>query len=135
MTDLLTAATDALQRGDLDRAAEGFGAVLRTDPDNPAALINLGIVRRHQGRLDDAIETLRHATRSDPRNFRGFANLGASLQQARRLDEAVEAYRAAYRLEPRAVRQIAVNLSSMGTGMIFLDPRDLEAFLAKEGSD
>lgn len=132
MTDALHRAVAALQAGDLSRAEREFRAVLKDEPENPAALINLGVVLRQQGRLSDAIATFERAAAADPGNFRAFANLGVALQQARRLEDAVAAYRAAYRLEPRAVRQIAVNLSAPGTGMLFLDPRRLEDFLGTD---
>lgn len=132
MADDLQAAVHALRAGDLDRAERGFRQALTTDPANPAALINLGVVLRHKGRLDEAAEMLSRAAAADPTNFRTFANLGVTLQQARCLDEAIAAYRKAYRLEPRAIRQIAVNLSAQGTGTLFLDPNALEAFLAQE---
>lgn len=121
-----------LQAGNFDRAERGFRNVLDREPLNAPALINLAIVKRHLGQLDEAVALFEQAVQVDPGNFRVFANLGVTLQQARRLDDAIAAYRTAYRLEPRAIRQIAVNMSAMGTGTLFLDPDRLEAFLSGE---
>lgn len=132
MTATLQDAVAALQAGDFPRAEQGFRNVLAREPQNAPALINLGIVQRHRGQLDEAIELLERAAAVDPGNFRVFANLGVTLQQARRMEDAIAAYRNAYRLEPRAIRQIAVNLSAMGTGTLFLDPDQFEAFLSEE---
>lgn len=134
MASTLERAVAALQAGDFPGAEKGFQDVLTREPQNAPALINLGIVKRHLGRLDDAVTLFEGAARVDPGNFRVFANLGLTLQQARRMDDAIAAYRAAYRLEPRAIRQIAVNLSAMGTGTLFLNPDELEAFLSEENA-
>lgn len=93
--------------------------------------MTLGVVLRRLGRLEEAIAALDEAAAAAPQDFRVFANLGLALQTAKRLDDAVTAYRRAYKLEPRTIRQIAVNLSALGTGTLFLDPRQLEAFLAE----
>lgn len=131
MTDLRQVAFDAYRAGDFGEAEAAYRRVLEQNPGDFDSRMTLGVVLRRLGRLDEAIAELNQVVAAAPKDFRAFANLGLALQTAKRLDEGVEAYRRAYRLEPRTIRQIAVNLSALGTGMLFLDPRELEAFLAK----
>ena len=132
MTDLSQVAFDAYRAGDFAGAEAAYRRVLEQNPADVDARMTLGVVLRRLGRLDEAISTLDDVVTAAPDDFRAFANLGLALQTAKRLDDAVAAYRRAYRLEPRTIRQIAVNLSALGTGMLFLDPRALEAFLARD---
>ncbi|CAN0573733.1 unnamed protein product [Laminaria digitata] len=131
MTDLRQAAFDAYRAGDFAAAEAAYRRLLEQNPADVDARMTLGVVLRRLGRLDEAITMLEGAVAAAPDDFKVFANLGLALQTAKRLDEAIAAYRRAYRLEPRTIRQIAVNLSALGTGMLFLDPRRLEAFLAE----
>ena len=132
MTDLSQVAFDAYRAGDFAGAEAAYRRLLEQNPADVDARMTLGVVLRRLGRLDEAISTLDDVVTAAPGDFRAFANLGLALQTAKRLDDAVAAYRRAYRLEPRTIRQIAVNLSALGTGMLFLDPRALEAFLARD---
>ena len=132
MTELRQTAFDAYRAGDFSAAETGYRRLLQEEPNDADAWMMLGVVLRHMGRLDEAIEALAAAGEVAPDDFKVFANLGLALQTASRLDEAIAAYRRAYRLEPRTIRQIAVSLSALGTGMLFLDPRQLESFLGGE---
>ena len=129
--DLLQQGYDAYAAGDFTAADRAYRTLLKTDPNNAEALMNLGVVQRHLGDIDQSVDMLEQAARIAPGDFRVFANLGATLQTARRLDDAVAAYRRAYKLEPRTIRQIAVSLAAPGTGTLFLDPDKFEAFLAE----
>ena len=62
----LTAATAALNDGDLDRAGTLAKAVLDADPHQDLALYLLAAVAARQGRLDDAIEHLRKSITLSP---------------------------------------------------------------------
>lgn len=132
MTDLRQIAFDAYRGGDFTAAEAAYRRLLEQDPADLDARMTLGVVLRRLGRLDEAISLLEGVAKAAPDDFRAFANLGLALQTAKRLDDAVAAYRRAYRLEPRTIRQIAVNLAALGTGMLFLDPRQLETYLAKD---
>ena len=135
MTDLRQQALDAYQAGDFTAAEAGYRKILAENPGDLDALMTLGVVLRRLGRLDEAVDILKQVTVGAPTDFRAHANLGLALQTARQLDAAVASYRAAFRLEPRTIRQIAINLSALGTGMLFLDPRALEAFLGREDGE
>ncbi len=130
MTDFRQQAFDAYRAGDFVAAEAGYRQVVADNPDDIESRMTLGVVLRRLNRLDEAIEILEQTAAAAPQDFRAHANLGLALQTARRLDAAIGAYRRAFRLEPRTIRQIAINLSALGTGMLFLDPRALEAFLA-----
>tara|TARA_R110002110_G_scaffold85359_5_gene222038 strand:+ start:3892 stop:4290 length:399 start_codon:yes stop_codon:yes gene_type:complete len=132
MSDLRQSAFDAYRAGDFAAAEAAYRKLLAQDPADIDARMTLGVVLRRLGRLDESIDILEDVATAAPDEFRAFANLGLALQTARRLDDAIAAYRKAYRLEPRTIRQIAVNLSALGTGMLFLDPRQLEVFLAED---
>jgi Tfp pilus assembly protein PilF len=56
----LAAAFQALEKGDLDLAAEAFRQALKLAPDAPPALLGLSQVREQQG---DTVEGLRLARR------------------------------------------------------------------------
>lgn len=130
--DLLQRGYDAYAAGEFAAADQAYRAVLKADPANAEALMNLGVVQRHLGDIDQSVTLLEQAAQLAPGDFRVFANLGATLQTARRLDDAIAAYRRAYKLEPRTIRQIAVSLAAPGTGTFFLDPEKFEQFLARE---
>ncbi len=132
MIDFRQQAFDAYQAGDFGAAEAAYRKALAADPADIDSRMALGVVLRRLGRLDEALEMLERSVTEAPGDFRAYANYGLALQTARRLDDAVSAYRSAYRLEPRTIRQISVNLSALGTGMLFLDPRELEAFLGAE---
>lgn len=132
MTDIRDQAFDAYQAGDFQAAEAGYRKALSADPADVNSRMTLGVVLRRLGRLDESLEMLEQALADAPRDFRAHANYGLALQTARRLDDAISAYRAAYRLEPRVIRQISVNLAALGTGMIFLDPAELETFLGAD---
>jgi Flp pilus assembly protein TadD len=131
MSDLRQRAFEAYQAGDFKSAETGYRQALVENPGDIDSRMTLGVVLRRLGRLDEAIDVLEQTTVAAPQDFRAHANLGLALQTARRLDAAVASYRTAFRLEPRTIRQIAINLSALGTGMLFLDPRALEVFLGQ----
>src|SRR5260370_41073215 len=47
-------ASEAMRRGDLNAAGEGFEAATKGSPSFAPAHFNLGLVREEQGRLDEA---------------------------------------------------------------------------------
>jgi tetratricopeptide (TPR) repeat protein len=62
----LTAATAALNNGDLTRAGELAAGVLESDPKQDLALYLLAAVAARQGQLDTAIDRLRKAVALSP---------------------------------------------------------------------
>ncbi len=86
-------ATEALRRGNLDAAADGFDSVVKSSPQFAEAYLNLGLVREEQGKNEDAIVTLQRAILLKPR-LRG-ANLFLGIAQYRlnQFDKAIAAVR------------------------------------------
>jgi tetratricopeptide (TPR) repeat protein len=72
-------ASEAMRRGDLNAAAQGFEAATIGAPAFAEAHFNLGLVRQEQGRLDEAISSFEKALALKPR-LRG-ANLFLALAQ------------------------------------------------------
>lgn len=105
----------------LERAATG---------DAPAsAWFDLALARQDTGDLEGAAAAFRGASERNREDAEAAFNLGAVLQDLGRFDEAVEAYRAAYALKPDTLGMIANALTSASVGMLFVDRRELKAFL------
>lgn len=90
----------AVQRGELEAAAQHFEQAIAARPDFPPYHSNLSVVRRAQGRLEDAVNAGRRAVTLDPRYTEAHLNLAIALADLERLDEALAAYRAAIALTP-----------------------------------
>jgi tetratricopeptide (TPR) repeat protein len=91
--DQFRQASEAMRRGNLEQASDGFGAVVKAAPRFAEAHLNLGLVREEQGRHEEAIASFREALRLKP-NLRG-ANLflGIADYRLNRLDEAAHTLR------------------------------------------
>ena len=64
-----------LTAGDLGAADAQLGAALRTEPDNPGALGNLGVIRARQGRTGEARALFERLLALDPSDARAAAAL------------------------------------------------------------
>jgi len=82
-------AQSAYARGDLPRAAEALGQLLRLRPDDPEVLNDLGAVCFAAGRVPDSIRHLRRAVQLDPRHRQARSNLLEACQAAGLSPEAV----------------------------------------------
>src|SRR5258705_11160845 len=60
-------ASEAMRRGDLNAAGEGFAATTKASPAFAEAHFNLGLVREEQGRFEEAIGSLQKALTLKPR--------------------------------------------------------------------
>lgn len=72
-------ASEAMRRGDLNAAEEGFAAAAKDSPSFAEAHFNLGLVREEQGHFEEAITSLEKAVALKPRLhganlFLGIAN-------------------------------------------------------------
>lgn len=90
---LLDSAIAAHQRGELDAAEQGYGAVLAQQPKQVDALHLLGVVCMQRGDFRAAIEFIQEAIRHGGEHRDLIYNLGNALRGARRDMEAAEAYR------------------------------------------
>jgi tetratricopeptide (TPR) repeat protein len=65
---LLTQAYEALSGGRLERAAQLYSELLRSEPRNTDALLGLAAIALREGRPDDAVRHYRSILESDPRH-------------------------------------------------------------------
>lgn len=93
------------------QASEAYRAALARSPQNPDALLNLGILLTNQGVSDEAIKLLRKGVSVSPNDPEMFAALGNSLLKAGLWDDAVLAFRQSDALQPDA-SNVLFNLSS-----------------------
>ena len=84
----------------LTEASALYRRVLATEPNNPAALQNLGLIAIHRGRFPFAVELIGKAVVHQPDDAGAHYNLGVALQGSRRWDEALQSYDRAITLRP-----------------------------------
>ena len=77
---LLQLALARHQRGELDKARQGYLAILAIAPRNANALHLLGVVERQQGQPACAVALIDQAIGIDSRQATMHANLGAAWQ-------------------------------------------------------
>ena len=73
---------------DFDRALEWLTKARERAPNNAAALMLSGAVKRRQGKLDESIALMKQAGTFDPRHNDIWVNLARSYRAARRFQEA-----------------------------------------------
>lgn len=86
---VFTQATEAMRRGDLDAAGDGFSAVTKLAPAFAEAHFNLGLVREDQGRHEEAIASFQKALRLNPKLHGANLFLGIAEYRLNRSDDAV----------------------------------------------
>lgn len=98
--DYMTVALARAHEGGMAEAEDLIGTALALEPDNPAVLVGLALIRRRQGRLRDAVLACDEAIRVAPayadawRERAGILSAGGSIAEARR------SYTEAARLAP-----------------------------------
>lgn len=91
----------ALHRaGDLQGAAQAYGALLCDEPAHVDALLNLASLHLGSGRTGEAHALLQRALRAAPRSARVHGNMAILHQALGRLDEAVGGFEQALALDP-----------------------------------
>lgn len=96
----LTQAVDHHRAGRLNDAIAGYRTILAADPDNVAALANLGAALRARGAHQDAIAMLRRAVALMPEFAGAHLNLGNALANTGDLEAASQAFANAAKLDP-----------------------------------
>ena len=77
-----------LAAGDLKEARTAFQKVLNLSPNNPAALINLGIVEQRLSNFSESERILRRAVQASPTSGAGWLLLGVVSLEQGKLDAA-----------------------------------------------
>lgn len=97
---LLIEAVQAHERGEIERAAQGYRTVLESVPDQADALHLLGVIADQQGRHREAVELIRRAIAVSPQSAVFHGNLGTALLALGDSANAEASYREALRLDP-----------------------------------
>jgi tetratricopeptide (TPR) repeat protein len=84
-------ASEAMRRGDLNAAGEGFEAATKASPSFAPAHFNLGLVREEQGRFDEAIASLQKALSLRPGMHGANLFLGIAYYRMNRFEPAIAA--------------------------------------------
>jgi Tfp pilus assembly protein PilF len=101
---LMATATQADDRGDLDRAAEYFRRAIELDPENVPCLAEGGLLAVRLGQTEEGLALLRRAVEREPDNAEVVAKLVKGLRLIGRSDEARDAVRTARFRNPRSPR-------------------------------
>jgi Tfp pilus assembly protein PilF len=102
LNHLMATATQADDRGDLDRASEYFRRAIELDPENVPCLVEAGQLAIRLGQTDEGLALLRRAVERDPDNADVVAKLVKGLRLAGKSDDARAALRAAFFRNPRS---------------------------------
>jgi tetratricopeptide (TPR) repeat protein len=116
-TGLSDLAAQAFARKDWDMARTYYLEMLKTEPDNPLALANIGAVEQQAGRLKEAKNYLLRATKIDPALQQSWLALGLVCHEMGDSYLAVSALsRAAHEdpLDPKAHNYLAVVARALG---------------------
>ncbi|HEY9078780.1 tetratricopeptide repeat-containing sulfotransferase family protein [Magnetovibrio sp.] len=100
MQNILAEGYQLHRAGKLKQAAQRYQSVLKSAPNQPDALMLLGIVRYEQGDLTQAIKHLAKAIKAAPTNPGAHFNLGLAQQARGRLQDAADAFAQALALAP-----------------------------------
>ncbi len=90
-SDIFRQASEAMQRGNLNVAGDGFEAAAKVAPAFAEAHFNLGLVREEQGRFDEAIASFQKALALKPRLHGANLFLGIAYFRLNQLDKALAA--------------------------------------------
>jgi tetratricopeptide (TPR) repeat protein len=103
--DPARAGWEAIQRGEGEKAAASFRAVLAANPNDVRALTGAGIAAQMIGRPDQAINYLKKAVQGDPEFAYAHYMLGQIAYSQGDLDLAIKSYERVVKLNPGS-RQI-----------------------------
>ena len=89
--DAFQRATEAMRRGDLKAAGEGFEIAVQASPGSAEAHFNLGLVREEQGRFEESAASLQKALSLKPRLHGANLFLGVAYYRMNRYEPALAA--------------------------------------------
>jgi protein O-GlcNAc transferase len=99
-SDVLRAAVESHQSGDLQKAKKLYREILDIQPENFHALHYLGALHSQLGDYDLAVKYIKSAIEVNSSDSHAHYNLGIALQGKGELDEAAAAYRKSVQLDP-----------------------------------
>jgi protein O-GlcNAc transferase len=105
------------RHGRLEDALAAYREVLRRDPNNASAHVDIGNVYQSQGEGAKAFESYQEAIRIDPEYAFAFSNVGATLNEEGLRDQAIAYCRRAIEIDPKfaiAHGNLAVALQAVG---------------------
>jgi tetratricopeptide (TPR) repeat protein len=91
VSEIFSQASEAMRRGDLNTAGNGFAAAATAAPEFAEAHFNLGLVREEQGRMDEAVASLQKALALKPRLHGGNLFLAVAYYRMNRYEAALAA--------------------------------------------
>jgi tetratricopeptide (TPR) repeat protein len=104
LNHLMATATQADDRGDLDRAVDYFRRAIELDPERVPCLAEGGLLAVRLGHTEEGLALLRRAVEREPDNADVVAKLAKGLRLAGQADEARAVLRAALFRNPRSAR-------------------------------
>lgn len=103
--------------GQFDRAAETAESVLTVQPQNTAAMMEIGRAHIARGQAFYGIAALERARDASRRDWQPLSLLGVAYQQVRRFDDANTAWHAALALSPEQPEVLTnIAIARMGSG-------------------
>jgi predicted TPR repeat methyltransferase len=99
----LVSALNLHEAGDSEQAGEIYREILASDPDQPEANHNLGLIHHAKGELDEAIKRYRRMLATVPESHEAHYNLANALKETGRVEEAIRSYRNALTIAPEHV--------------------------------
>lgn len=103
-----------LSESEFKEAAAKYEEILRAEPENSSAMINLGAAYYNLGQLERAIDQYRRALDLEPGDAGIHSNLAAALFQSGDLAEALREYQSAVELDPDLAE------AQFGLGVVYL---------------
>ncbi|HEY2469015.1 MAG TPA: tetratricopeptide repeat protein [Terracidiphilus sp.] len=101
VNESLRMGTDAIRSGNVAEAERHFSAALKAAPDNPEALMGLGVAEMRLGKPDLAADLLQRATTHNPVPGGAYLFLGIAYAQMHRVDECIAVLKHEVELDPK----------------------------------
>lgn len=112
----LSAAQEALNRGNLETAEKKFIEILKDNPDSKKAYHFLGIIYLRQEEYNGAIASLNKAVELDPVNDTAYNNLGLAYLETKKYDMAIQSFEKSISLNDKiAHRYVNLGLAAQNT--------------------